>query len=66
MSERPQFANNERFLSAMNAGRADIDRAHRERLSPTKGCAAEAAALATTLKGGDMTGRKSMHWKPAA
>ncbi len=40
---------NEQFLSAMDAGRAEIDRARREGLSPTKDCVAEEAALATTL-----------------
>jgi acid phosphatase (class A) len=40
---------NDRFLAAMAAARADIDRARHEGLSPKKDCAAEAAALSTTF-----------------
>jgi len=40
---------NEQFLAAIDAARADIDRARREGLSPTTDCAAESSALATPL-----------------
>ena len=42
--------NNEQFLAAMDAARADIARARAARLTPTVDCEAEARALATPLQ----------------
>jgi acid phosphatase (class A) len=40
---------NDEFLAAMDAARADIDRAHKAGLKPTLDCEAEATALSTPL-----------------